>query len=319
LALAATSPTFEVNDLGFQTRTDRRDAALNLTYLENRPGDFLRSYAATGVVRYEYNYDNQIIQGILGTFVRLLHLNYWSAILNAQYFPTANDDRSTRGGPLMERPARWNMGGEIASDPRKAVTFGLGMGGGRDAYDGWTVAFGGNVGIKTSPRWNLTLSPGVERGYVNAQYVGTIPDENATRTYGAHYLFAPLRQTTVSLETRLDFTFNPRLSFQLYAQPFIASGDFEDVRELAEPGTYEFEAWPGEVPNLDFNYRSLRGTAVLRWEWRPGSTLYLAWQQARSDRAQGIGDFDFGRDRRALFGARPDNVFVLKVNYWLSP
>jgi len=149
--------------------------------------------------------------------------------------------------------------------------------------------------------------------------VGTVPDPLATSTYGAHYLFAPLRQTTVALETRLDFTFNPRLSFQLYAQPFIATGDYEDVTELAEPGSYQFNPWAGEVPNLDFNYRSLRGTAVLRWEWRPGSTLYLAWQQARSDYAQGIGDFDFGRDRKALFGARPDNVFVLKVNYWLTP
>jgi hypothetical protein len=149
--------------------------------------------------------------------------------------------------------------------------------------------------------------------------VGTIPDPEAAATYGARYLFAPLRQTTVSLETRLDFTFNPKLSFQLYAQPFIASGDYQEVAALAAPESYEFNEWGGDVPDLDFNYRSLRGTAVLRWEWRPGSTLYLAWQQARSDYASGIGDFDFGRDRRALFDARPDNVFVLKVNYWVTP
>jgi hypothetical protein len=73
------------------------------------------------------------------------------------------------------------------------------------------------------------------------------------------------------------------------------------------------------VPDLDFNYRSLRGTAVLRWEWRPGSTLYLAWQQARSDYAQGVGGFDFSRDTGAVFDTRPDNVFVLKMNYWFSP
>jgi hypothetical protein len=143
LALAATSPSFEVNDLGFQTRTDRRDAALNVTYLENRPGDFFRNYSATGVVRYEYNYSNQIVQGILGVFVRALHLDYWSGTVNAQYFPTSNDDRSTRGGPLMERPARWSVGGELNSDPRKSVTFGLGAGGGKDAYGGWDFNAGG--------------------------------------------------------------------------------------------------------------------------------------------------------------------------------
>jgi hypothetical protein len=319
LAVAATSPTFEVNDLGFQTRTDRRDIALQTTYLENRPGDFFRRYAMTGVVRFEHNYANQRILGIFGLFVNALHLDYWSATFNAQYHPSANDDRSTRGGPLMERPALWNLGAEIASDPRKAITLNFGAGGGKDAYDGWNFAMGGGIGIKTSPRWNLTLSPAVERSFTNAQYVGTIPDPESTMTYGAHYLFAPLRQTTVSLETRLDFTFNPHLSFQLYAQPFIATGDYQEVAQLAAPGSYEFDPWSGDVPDLDFNFRSLRGTAVVRWEWRPGSTLYLAWQQARSDYARGIGDFNFDRDQRALFGARPDNVFVLKVNYWLTP
>jgi hypothetical protein len=58
---------------------------------------------------------------------------------------------------------------------------------------------------------------------------------------------------------------------------------------------------------------------VLRWEWRPGSTLYVAWQQARANYATGVGDFDFGRDQAALFDARPDNVFVLKMNYWFTP
>lgn len=319
LAVAATSPTFEVNDLGYQTRTDRRDAALNLSYLENRPGDFLRSYSATGVVRYEHNYANQRILGVWALLLRLRHLSWWSASFNVHHQTTANDDRSTRGGPLRERPALWSAGGEFSSDPRKPITFGVGVGGGRDHYGGWTFSTGGSVGIKASSRWNLTLSPGLDRAFTVAQYVGTVPDAAATHTFGAHYLFAPLRQTTLSMETRLDFTIDPRLSLQVYAQPFISSGDYEEVTELAAPRSYEFSPWAGELPNLDFNYRSLRGTAVLRWEWRSGSTLYLAWQQARADYALGIGDFDFSRDRRALFDARPDNIFVLKVNYWWTP
>jgi len=319
LALAATSPTFEVNDLGFQTRTDRRDAALNVTYLENQPGTFFRNYSATGIVRYEHNYSNQKILNIWALIARFRHLDFWSGTFNFQYHSTALDDRSTRGGPLMERPSIWTTGLEFASDPRKPVTFGIGAGGGEDAYGGWNSGFGGSIGIKPSSRWNLTLSPGMERGYRVAQYVTTIPDETATHMYGAHYLFAPLHQTTVSLETRLDFTFTPRLSFQLYAQPFISSGNYDEVAELAAPQTYEFNSWTGDFPDLDFNYRSLRGTAVLRWEWRPGSTLYLAWQQNRADFARGIGDFDFGRDPQALFRAQPDNVFVLKMNYWLTP
>jgi hypothetical protein len=319
LAAAATSPDFEVNDLGFQTRTDRRDAALHLSYVENRPGTFFRNYAITGITRWEHNYDNQRILNLNGIFASFRHLDYWGLSFNVRYQATANDDRATRGGPLIERPALWTMGGEFNSDPRKPVTFGLGAGGGRGDYDSWSYSAGGNVGIKASPRWNLTLRPGLDRSFIPAQYVGTLPDAEATHTYGAHYLFAPLRQTTVFLETRLDFTFTPKLSFQLYAQPFISSGDYEAVAELLEPGGFEFAPWSGELPNLDFNYRSLRGTAVLRWEWRPGSTLYVAWQQNRSDYAQGVGNFDFRRDQDAMFHTRPDNVFVIKANYWISP
>jgi len=319
LAVAATSPTFEVNDLGFQTRTDRRDIAANLTYMENRPGSFFRSYAATGIARYEHNYSNQRILSILALMARFRHLNFWGGSFNFQYRGTAMDDRSTRGGPLMERPAVWNLEGDLSSDPRKKWTFRAGARGGDDAYGGWNLAFGGGVGLKTSSRWNLNLSPYVSRSYTVAQYVTTVADEAATHTHGAHYLFAPLHQTTVSLETRLDFTFTPTLSFQLFAQPFISSGDYDAVAELSAPESYDFDSWAGEVPNLDFNYRSLRGTAVLRWEWRPGSTLYFAWQQARSDYAQGIGDFDLSRDQQALFRAPADNVFVLKMNYWISP
>ena len=207
----------------------------------------------------------------------------------------------------------------MSSDGRKSVTYSLSARGSRDAYGGWSGDGSINIGLKTSPRWNLTVSPSYNRSLSQAQYVGTTADILATETFGARYLFAPLRLTTLAMVTRFDFTFTPRLSFQLFAQPFISSGDYGDVASLARPQSYEFEGWLGTTPDLDFNFRSLRDTAVLRWEWQPGSTLYLAWQQTRSDYAAGIGDFDFGRDQRALFGADPDNVFVLKFNYWITP
>jgi hypothetical protein len=319
LAVAATSPQFEVNDLGFQTRTDRRDAALNVTYQETQPGSFWRSYALNGTVRYEHNYANERIQSFWNLSSRFTHLDFWNANLTVRYANRALDDRATRGGPLIERPENWQVNGSFHSDGRKALTFGVGAGGGQDTYGGWNTGIVTDFGFKTSPRWSLTLSPSFNESYTLAQYVGTISDPSATDTYGARYLFAPLRQTTLAMETRLDLTFTPKLSLQLFAQPFISSGDFEQTAELVRPKSYEFTEWTEAVPNFDFNLRSLRGTAVLRWEWRAGSTLYLAWQQARTDYAQGVGDFDFGRDRRALLSANPDDIFVLKVNYWLTP
>ncbi|MCG6957346.1 MAG: carbohydrate binding family 9 domain-containing protein [Gemmatimonadetes bacterium] len=317
--VAATSPAFEVNDLGFQYRTDRRDGQATLNYVENQPGSFLRNYAVSGTVRYEHNYDWQRIQALWALTGQFRTLNFWSGYVSVRRSVRAVDDRSTRGGPLMQRPANWSVVAHLSTDPRKSVTISSGVGGDRDEYGGWTATIGADVGVKTSSRWNLTVGPSYARSLSKAQYVGTVPDAAATATYGAWYLFAPLRQTTVSMETRLNLTFTPRLSFQLYAQPFIASGDYLTVGSLDTPRGYTFTPYPGQVPNLDFNYRSLRGTAVLRWEWRPGSTLYAAWQQSRADYASGVGNFDFSRDRSALFNARPDNVFVLKMNYWFTP
>lgn len=319
LALAATSPAFEVNDLGYQNRTDRRDIATSVTYQENQPGSFLRNYALNGSVRYEHNYDWQRVQGRYNLQLNYRTLGFWDGSVAVTRMVRAISDRNTRGGPLVRRPADWQARVNVGSDSRKPVSVSTSVSGLMDEYDGWNAELDLMAMIRTSSRWNIQIGPSFTKGLIPAQYVGTIPDASATATYGKLYLFAPLRQTTLAMETRSNFTFTPKLSLELYAQPFISSGDYLEVGSLDEPRGFTFTSYAGQVPNRDFNLRSLRGTAVLRWEYRPGSTLYLAWQQSRADNASGIGDFDFERDRQALFRARPDNVFVIKASYWLTP
>ncbi|MGW8265628.1 MAG: DUF5916 domain-containing protein, partial [Longimicrobiales bacterium] len=165
----------------------------------------------------------------------------------------------------------------------------------------------------------------------------------ATATYDTRYIFGELEQTTLSMETRLNVTFTPNLTLELFAQPFIASGDYLQLMELRAPRTFEFNRYgvdvgtihpdedgdfiidpdgdgPAEaftVSNPDFNRVSLRGTGVLRWEWRPGSTLFLVWQQSRSNYYDD-GNFDFGRDADAMWNSRADNIFMLKATYWIG-
>jgi len=147
-------------------------------------------------------------------------------------------------------------------------------------------------------------------------------------------------ESQFTLPVRLNYLFTPDLSLEVYAQPFAASGRYFRFGELPEPGSRELREYDrvearedtgtGELfrevtdagstftlPFDDFNLRSLRSNAVLRWEWRPGSTLYVAWQQTR----RGVGDdgeFDFGRDPARLFRTAPDNILVVKGTYWLS-
>lgn len=319
VGVALTSPGYEVNDLGFAYRTDRRDAQAEIRYVENTPGTFLRRWSASVRTRYESNYDGQHIANWTFAHASFTHLSYWSGFISVRHSFDALDDRLTRGGPLALRPGGSAVGVNVASDGRKPVTVHLGAQLEEDNAGGWARSVDLDLGIKSSSRWNLTLGPEISRARVAAQYITGVPDPAATATFGNRYLFAELDQTTVAMETRLNVTFTPRLSLELYAQPFLSSGDYGRPVELLAPRTFDFEPYGGDTPNLDFNYRSLRGNAVLRWEWKPGSTLYLAWQQTRSDIAPGVGDFDFGRDRSALFRAQPDNIFLIKVNYWISP
>ena len=318
IAGALTSPGYEVNDLGFSYRTDRRDAELDVTYLQNRPGRVLRRWSVNASARSESNYDGDPIQtfGTVSVFGETP--SYWTARLFVRRSLQAYDDRLTRGGPIAVRPAMTDVILNLASDQRMPVTEDAFVFLQRGSYEAWTSQIGFGVRLKMSSRWNLRVAPTFTRAFVPAQYVVTVPDAANTATYGQRYLFAPLDQTELGVETRLNLTFTPTLSLETYVQPLLSSGDYGSPKQLLAPRTFEFGSYGGAVPNRDFNLRSLRGNAVLRWEWRAGSTLYVAWQQSRADAVR-LGDFDFERDRRALFGTRPDNIFLAKVNYWLNP
>ena len=318
LGAAVVSPKYEVNDLGFSYRTDRADMQANLTYLQQTPSTRLRRWNVVLLGRSEHNLEWQPILNNVLLHWSVQTLGYWNVSGSAQRFFKSYDDRLTRGGPIAIRP-QWTSGNVfVSSDGRKPVTASVSMGGEKREDGGWGWVSALTVGIKTSTRWNLSAGPTFSRGYTTAQYVTQVPDTDYVATFGRRYIFAPLRQTSFGLEARLNMTFSPTLSLETYVQPLLSAADYGNAIQLVAPKTFQFAAYDGQVPNLDFNLRSLRGNAVLRWEWREGSTLYLAWQQRRSD-ADPIGDFDFGRDQRALLGTRPDNIFLVKMNYWLNP
>ena len=123
-------------------------------------------------------------------------------------------------------------------------------------------------------------------------------------------------QRSLEIAARVDWIIHSRLSFQLYLQPFIASGDYHDLHSLVRAGTRDFEPFTGAVAEPDFNFRSVRGSAVVRWEFRPGSALYVVWNENRSAVAP-VGDFRFRRDFAALPHAPSRDVFLVKLSYWL--
>jgi hypothetical protein len=316
--VGTTTPGYEVGDIGFQYRADRVDHQVGATYVENRPGKRFRQWNVGGTLRNEVNYAGDHLQSSIFLNSWAQGKNFWNYNLNFGATLPTLDDRLTRGGPLARRPWSARVFTGVGTDWRKPVTGWMGAFLQESEGGGFTRNVWAEVGVKPAPNVSLSVSPSLDRSRSPAQYLGSVEDEAATLTFGRRYLFAPLEQTTVSLGARADVTFTPDLSLQVFAQPFVASGDFGAPLSLAAPRTYDFLADDADLGNPDFNVRSLRGNAVLRWQWRPGSTAYLAWQQLRSD-FEPVGDFRFGRDRRALFAARADNVLMLKVNYWLNP
>ncbi len=162
----------------------------------------------------------------------------------------------------------------------------------------------------------LSITAGVnfQRNVDDSQWIEEVEDPSL------HYVFGHLEQTTLGLNGRVSYTITPRLSIQLYAEPFVSAGAYTAFKELIDgrADQYEMRYAPfAYTENPDFNFKSFRTTNVLRWEYRPGSTLYVVWQQGREDETEN-GDFRFGRDVRGIFGTPSRNVFLVKLAYWLN-
>ncbi|MGQ0715509.1 MAG: DUF5916 domain-containing protein [Gemmatimonadaceae bacterium] len=341
-AVNVRSPGFEVNDLAFLTRADYVWMNANLFRQWQTPTKHYRqAYFIIGS-QQQYNYDGDRNDLQFQTYYELQLPNYWWMNAVFIYRPEVFEDRLTRGGPVVKRTAGWSWSFNVNTDSRKRVSFSLNPNGSGNAEGGTGYSLSTTIRAKPASNIVLSLEPYYSYSDGKAQFVpgGSFTDTTANHFYDRRIVFADLVQHLVELGTRLNVTFTPTLSLELFAQPLISSGDYENFKEFVAPRTVEkriFDATqisrvgndyvldPDRNPatasltfsNPDFNFRSLRGNAVVRWEYRPGSTVFLVWTQSRSSE-ETVGNFRFRRDRSALFGARPDNVFLVKVNYWIG-
>jgi hypothetical protein len=343
IALKTVSPGFEINDLGFLNRADYSALSWLAGYQSFKAGRVFRtrSYGLFGnEVR---NYGGTAISNTVSAFASGQFLNFWFADVNLTAGAPVESDRLTRGGPLARVPGTITGNFTVGSDGRRMLSVQSSTSVERDSFDGGRSTVNTtSVTLRPASNVSVTFGPTLTRLTSSNQYLQTVPDSTATATYGHRYVFARLHQTTLSADTRVDLTFTPTLSLQVYAQPFISAGGFSQYKELQQPGTADYGVYgagqgsivsaangivvdpDGDGPassfhisDPDFNLRSLRGDAVLRWQYRPGSALFVVWQLQRSG-ATGLGDFDLARDVGAIFREPVTNVLLLKVTYWLS-
>ena len=345
VAGSTTTPGFEVNDLGFQHRVDRISGAATAGYHWTKPGRVFREATLLAWLGPSWNYDGNSIQKATGlsTF-GTLH-NFWFYNADATYIARALDDRLTRGGPLAATPASWSGDASVSTDTRRAVSGSVLVSDSRNEAGGWQLFVSPAIELRPSAAVTLSLGPHYSAGRDAAQYVTHVSDSTATATFGARYVFAQLLQHSLDAALRVNVTFTPTLSFQLYAQPFIFTGDYQTFEELRTPRTYTFNVYGRDngstirydpaaqqytvhptasatdslqFSNPTFRDRSLRANAVLRWEYRPGSTLFVVWTQSRFAE---LADATFAPGHylgHELLGDRPTNVLLVKANYWFS-
>jgi hypothetical protein len=254
-------------------------------------------------------------------------LNYYEMGWDLAYNPATVNDRRTRGGPLSLNQPGYQLDVYGNTDGRKAVVLSLSVGTYQSTQDYSTYA---SATVSLRPASNVSLSVGPQYSWERTpvQYVTQYADSTATLTFGNRYVFAGLRANELSAAIRLNWTFTPKLSLQFYGQPLISAGAYSDFKALARPKSFAFDHWNDGTssfdsttftpPNPDFNFKSLRGNAVLRWEYLPGSTLYLVWTQSRED-VENTGAFRLGPSIGRLTRSQPDNIFMVKFTYWWTP
>ncbi len=339
-ALGAISPGFDVNDLGFLWRTNIINYHFVSGYNWREPTDWYRSLQLGGAVFRSYNFDGQINWQGLFSFMNMTTLNYFDISMDGAYNPRTINDRGTRGGPVMLNLPGYQFDIYSNTDTRNNFVFSAGY----NSYiqENNSKNWGVSVGVDYRPVANvlISISPNYSKNIDNSQYIDTFTDPLANVTYGKRYVFGELNQTTLSAGIRLNWTFTPNLSLQFYAQPLISTGKYARYKELAEPGTYNFNVYgengstynnethladpdgngpaePVDLGDNDFKFVSLRGNAVLRWEYLPGSVVYFVWTQTRSE-SYNDPEFQFGRVFTNLTDLHPDNIFLIKMTYWLN-
>ena len=307
------TPGFDVNDVGFMRRADTRSMSNWIQFRNDNPSTYVRSFRwnLNQWATWNFGGDRLDLGGNINA--HWTFTNQWSTGTGFTRNARSFDDRATRGvGPGAFSNPQNNFWGYLNSDERKRVLFSVfyNLGGDRRGtrYTGLDM----NLTFRPTSFLSISGGPGWNRNVQDSQWV-----ENDGH---GRYVFGRLDQTTVAWTTRVNYTISPQLSVQIYAAPFVSAGDYDRFKQLVNGRAARYDDRYAPIVyggSPDFNYRSFRTTNVLRWEYKPGSALFVVWQQGR-EAVLHTGGFDFGRDFGGAFSAPARNVFLAKWSYWIN-
>lgn len=311
------SPGFDTNDLGFMRRADERNQSNWFQWRNFKPGKYVRTRNLNLNQYAGWNFGGDRMYSGVNINSHWTFVNYYSigGGFNAEAAPFR--DRVTRGGPgVLGNPSKGSVWYYANTDNRKPLSFFFNGHHWSDTRNSSRHSYGPGFNWRPTSSMSLNMGFSYTANKDDSQWV-----TNETLSSGSRrYVFGRIDQKTLSINTRFNYTMTPNLSLQVYAEPFVSAGAYSNYKELVDGRAERYEdryrpyAYRGSA---DFNIRSFRTTNVLRWEYRPGSQLFLVWQQGKSD-YQPYGDFSFSRDFGGVFSAPSRNVFLVKFSYWVN-
>jgi hypothetical protein len=339
IGVSMETPEAELNDLGRLETADDLDLYIGGSFSENEPGSFYRSIDFGWDAGTTWNFGGVRTDSWLAGWAGITLLDYWSFNAASVVTLPSLSDNVTRGGPLAGVPFGWNFSLSANPNytasirPRASVLVSA------DELGSTGLSILSGIAATIGDQWTFSVDPTYQRYRTARQYVATVEGGN-DRTYGNRYVFARIDQSILSARFRFGYVITPRVSLDIYAEPFVASGRYHDYGELGEPGATDVRRYgssggsvtteaDGEIAIVDngnrftvgspdFTVLSFRTNAVLRWEWLPGSTMYLVWQRDGGEfdpAARGVTLGDLGDAVSAAGG----HIVALKVSYWLRP
>ena len=278
-SIAYRSPGFEINDLGFLRQADEIPQFAWLQWRFDTPGRYVRTFRINFNQYSRHNFGGDRL-GLGGNVnAHWTFQNLWSTGFGVNFNGHGFDDRLTRGGPGGHRNGNIGSWQYLNTNDRRRVSL--------HTFSFFHNDWNGSRAFEAAPRVAVrpTASLSAELGFRwnsnkdDAQWI-----EKVEEGVNAHYVFGRLDQTTVAMTTRLNYTITPNLSLQLYGEPFVSGGHYEHYKELvAGRARRHVDRYApfAHAEDADFSVLSFRTTNVLRWEFKPGSTLFVVWQQGR--------------------------------------
>lgn len=306
-----TSKGYNVNDIGFFRRPNDWGSNGEILYRDDEVTDWKRIYNLAAGYHYRWNFDGAELFHSYNLTGYVMLPNFWEINVGGALDIGKYDDRETRGNGLFRRARTTSLALAVESDPRQDVVGILSVDTRRDSRNGKTLRFGIQTELKLATSVTVTLL--LENNNQDRQlaWVTNLVDPMVSPNLTS--ILAERTTKEWNFTTRGSFIFARDLTLQAYLQLFFAKGRYENFVRMASPDQFVpyTYSWP------EFNHLTLNSNVVLRWEYLPGSTLFLVWSQAR-DGEHGTYGTSLGKDFNNVFSLPVQNVLLLKISYWMS-